>query len=76
MLDFVDILQQEPIRAGVLPVDYDFEVHKELVLIQPSDMPVMYADTSALEQDFGFRSNTSLWEGLRKFAEWYKEFYL
>ena len=76
LLDFVDILQQELIRAGVLPADYDFEAHKELVPMQPGDVPVTYADTSALERDFGFRPNTSLREGLRKFAEWYKEFYL
>lgn len=76
LLDFVDILQQELIRAGVLPSDYDFEKHKEFVAMQPGDVPVTYADTSALERDFGFRPNTSLREGLRKFAEWYKAFYL
>ena len=76
LLDFVDILQQELIRAGVLPEDYDFEAHKELVPMQPGDVPVTYADTSALERDFGFKPSTSLREGLRKFAEWYKEFYL
>ncbi len=75
LLDFVDILQQELIRADVLPEDYDFEAHKELVPMQPGDVPVTYADTSALERDFGFKPNTSLREGLRKFAEWYKEFY-
>lgn len=75
LLDFVDILQQELIRAGVLPEDYDFEAHKELVPMQPGDVPVTFADTSALEKDFGFKPNTSLREGLRKFAEWYKEFY-
>jgi nucleoside-diphosphate-sugar epimerase len=75
LLDFVDILQQELIRAGVLPEDYDFEAHKELVPMQPGDVPVTYADTSALERDFGFRPGTSLRDGLRKFAEWYKEFY-
>ena len=75
LLDFVDILQQELIRAGVLPEDYDFEVHKELVPMQPGDVPITYADTTALEEDFGFKPNTSLREGLRKFAEWYKEFY-
>lgn len=75
LLDFVDILQQELIRAGVLPADYDFEAHKELVPMQPGDVPVTYADTSALERDFGFKPSTSLREGLRKFAEWYKEFY-
>ena len=75
LLDFVDILQQELIAAGVLPQDYDFEAHKELVPMQPGDVPVTYADTSALEQDFGFKPNTSLREGLRRFARWYKEFY-
>ena len=75
LLDFVDILQQELIAAGVLPEDYDFEAHKELVPMQPGDVPVTYADTSALERDFGFRPNTPLREGLRKFAKWYKEFY-
>lgn len=76
LLDFVDILQQELIAAGVLPADYDFEAHKELVPMQPGDVPVTYADTSALERDFGFKPNTSLREGLRKFAQWYKMFYL
>ena len=76
LLDFVDILQQELIRAGVLPEDYDFEAHKELVPMQPGDVPVTYADTSALERDFGFKPSTSLRDGLRKFAEWYREFYL
>jgi nucleoside-diphosphate-sugar epimerase len=75
LLDFVDILQQELIRAGVLPEDYDFEAHKELVPMQPGDVPVTYADTSALERDFGFKPSTSLRDGLRKFAEWYKAFY-
>jgi nucleoside-diphosphate-sugar epimerase len=75
LLDFVDILQQELIRAGVLPEDYDFDAHKELVPMQPGDVPVTYADTSALERDFGFKPSTSLRDGLRKFAEWYKEFY-
>lgn len=75
LLDFVDILQQELIRAKVLPEDYDFEAHKELVAMQPGDVPVTYADTSALEADFGFKPSTSLRDGLRKFAEWYKEFY-
>jgi nucleoside-diphosphate-sugar epimerase len=75
LLDFVDILQQELIRAGVLPEDYDFEAHKELVPMQPGDVPVTYADTSALERDFGFKPNTDLRDGLRKFAEWYKKFY-
>ena len=75
LLDFVTILQEELIRARVLPEDYDFEAHKELVPMQPGDVPVTYADTSALEQDYGFRPNTSLRDGLRKFAERYKEFY-
>lgn len=76
LLDFVDILQQELIRAGVLPEDYDFEAHKELVPMQPGDVPITYADTSALERDFGFKPSTRLRDGLRKFAEWYKDFYL
>lgn len=76
LLDFVTILQEELIRAGVLPEDYDFDAHKELVPMQPGDVPVTYADTSALERDFGFKPSTSLREGLRKFAEWYKEFYM
>ena len=76
LLDFVDILQQELIVAGVLPADYDFEAHKQLVPMQPGDVPVTYADSSALEADFGFRPNTALRDGLRKFAQWYKEFYL
>lgn len=76
LLDFVDILQQELIRAGVLPENYDFEAHKELVPMQPGDVPVTYADTSALERDFDFKPSTSLREGLRKFAEWYKAFYM
>lgn len=75
LLDFVDILQQELVRAGVLPADYDFEVHKELVPMQPGDVPVTYADTSALERDFGFRPSTSLRDGLRAFAEWYAGYY-
>ena len=75
LLEFVDILQQELIRAGVLPDDYDFEAHKKLVPMQPGDVPVTYADTIALEEDFGFKPQTSLRTGLRKFAEWYKEFY-
>lgn len=75
LLDFVSILQEELIRAGVLPPNYDFEAHKELVPMQPGDVPVTYADTSALEQDFGFKPSTDLRTGLRKFAEWYKKFY-
>lgn len=76
LLDFVDILQQELIRAGVLIQDYDFDAHKELVAMQPGDVPITYADTTPLEKEFGFKPNTPLREGLRKFAEWYKEFYL
>ena len=75
LLDFVQILQEELIRAGVLPQDYDFEAHKQLVPMQPGDVPVTFADTTPLEEDFGFRPHTSLREGLRKFVEWYKEFY-
>ena len=75
LLDFVDILQQELIRAEILPANYDFEAHKELVPMQPGDVPVTYADTSALERDFGFKPSTDLRTGLRRFAEWYKEFY-
>lgn len=75
LLDFVQILQEELIAAEVLPADYDFEAHKELVPMQPGDVPVTYADTSALERDFGFRPSTSLREGLRNFAHWYKQFY-
>ena len=76
LLDFVNILQDELIRAGVLPEDYDFEAHKELVPMQPGDVPVTYADTSALERDFGFKPSTSLRQGLRQFARWYKAFYM
>jgi nucleoside-diphosphate-sugar epimerase len=75
LLDFVNILQEELVRAGVLPMDYDFEAHKELVPMQPGDVPVTYADASALERDFGFTPKIALREGLRKFAEWYKEYY-
>ena len=75
LLDFVDILQQELIAAKVLPEDYDFESHKQLVPMQPGDVPVTFADTSALENDLGFKPNTPLREGLRKFARWYKDFY-
>lgn len=75
LLDFVEILQDELKRAEVLPADYDFEAHKQLVGMQPGDVEVTYADTSELEADFGFKPNTSLREGLRRFAEWYKEFY-
>lgn len=75
LLDFVQILQEELVRANVLPSDYDFEAYKELVPMQAGDVPVTFADTSALERDFGFKPSTSLREGLRRFAEWYKEFY-
>ena len=75
LLDFVQILQEELLRADVLPADYDFEAHKELVAMQPGDVPVTYADTTALEEDFGFKPHTPLRDGLRRFAEWYKEFY-
>ena len=76
LLDFVQILSEELIRAGVLPKDYDLEAHKELVPMQAGDVPITYADTSALERDFGFKPSTSLREGLRKFAKWYKDFYI
>ena len=76
LLDFVRILQEELVRAKVLPVDYDFETHKELVPMQAGDVPITFADTSALEQDMGFKPHTSLREGLRHFAEWYKDFYM
>ncbi|MBQ6911777.1 MAG: GDP-mannose 4,6-dehydratase [Bacteroidales bacterium] len=75
LLDFVNILQEELVRAGVLPQDYDFEAHKELVPMQPGDVPTTYADASALERDFGFVPKITLREGLRKFAQWYKEYY-
>ena len=75
LLTFVDILQQELVRAGVLPADYDFEAHKNLVPMQPGDVPVTYADTTALERDYGFKPSTSLRDGLRRFAEWYAAFY-
>ena len=75
LLDFVQILSEELVRAGVLPADYDFEAHKELVPMQPGDVPVTFADTEPLERDFGFKPHTPLRDGLRKFAEWYKEFY-
>lgn len=76
LLDFVDILQQELVRAGVLPIDYDFAAHKKLVPMQPGDVPVTYADTEALSRDFGYCPMTSLRDGLRKFAEWYKAYYV
>lgn len=75
LLDFVTILQEELVRAGVLPKDYDFEAHKELVAMQPGDVPVTYADTTPLEEDFGYRPNTSLRDGLRSFAKWYQRYY-
>ena len=75
LLDFVQILQEELVSAGVLPEDYDFEAHKELVPMQPGDVPVTYADTTALERDFGFKPSTSLRDGLRAFAQWYSEYY-
>ncbi|MGN1189140.1 MAG: NAD-dependent epimerase/dehydratase family protein [Candidatus Ornithospirochaeta sp.] len=75
LLDFVQILSEELVRAGVLPEDYDFDSHKELVPMQPGDVPITYADTSALERDFGFKPSTFLRDGLRAFAEWYKKFY-
>lgn len=75
LLDFVQILSEELVRAGVLPENYDFEAHKELVAMQPGDVPVTYADTSALERDFDYKPSTSLREGVRNFAEWYAEFY-
>ena len=75
LLDFVTILQEELIRAGVLPFDYDFDAHKELVPMQPGDVPVTFADTTPLEDDFGYKPNTPLREGLRKFSEWYKQYY-
>ncbi|MCF0237031.1 MAG: GDP-mannose 4,6-dehydratase, partial [Sphaerochaetaceae bacterium] len=75
LLDFVQILSEELVSAGVLPSDYDFEAHKKLVPMQAGDVPVTYADTSALERDFGFKPSTTLREGLRRFAKWYKEFY-
>ena len=75
LLDFVQILQEELVRAKVLPEDYDFDAHKELVPMQPGDVPVTYADTTPLERDYGFKPATSLRVGLRRFAEWYKEYY-
>lgn len=76
LLDFVQILSEELVRAGVLPAGYDFEAHKELVPMQPGDVPVTFANTEPLERDFGFKPHTPLRDGLRKFAEWYKEFYM
>ena len=76
LLDFVRILSEELINAGVLPNDYDFEAHKELVPMQPGDVPVTYADTTPLERDFGFKPSTPLRDGLRAFVRWYKKFYM
>ena len=76
LLDFVQILQEELVRAGVLPQDFDFEAHKELVPMQPGDVPTTYADSSVLERDFGFVPKVTLREGLRKFAEWYAAYYI
>lgn len=75
LLDFVSILQDELVRAGVLPNNYDFEAHKELVPMQPGDVPVTFADTTPLEEDFGYKPSTSLRDGLRAFAEWYSSYY-
>ena len=75
VLDFVNILQEERVRAGVLPADFDFEAHKQLVPMQPGDVPTTYADATALERDFEFTPKITLREGLRKFAEWYKQYY-
>ena len=75
LLDFVRILQEELVRAKILPKDFDFDAHKELVAMQPGDVPVTYADTSALERDYGYKPDTDLRTGLRRFAEWYAEFY-
>lgn len=76
LLDYITTLQEELVSAGVLPEDYDFDAHKELVGMQPGDVPVTYADTSALERDFGFKPSASLRKGLRRFAEWYKAYYM
>lgn len=76
LMDFVQILSEELVRAKVLPNDNDFEAHKKIVPMQPGDVPITYADTSVLEEDMGFKPNTSLRDGLRKFVEWYKEFYI
>jgi nucleoside-diphosphate-sugar epimerase len=75
LLDFITVLQEELVNSGVLPADYDFEVHKKLVPMQPGDVPVTYADVSSLERDFGFKPSTDLRTGLRKFAEWYRDYY-
>ena len=76
LLDYISTLQEELVRAGILPADYDFESHRELVGMQPGDVPVTYADSKALEEDYGFKPEIGIREGLRAFAEWYKEFYL
>ena len=76
LLDYISTLQEELVRAGVLPEDYDFEGHRELVGMQPGDVPVTYADSAALERDYGFTPAIGIREGLRKFAEWYKEYYM
>lgn len=76
LLDFVQILSEELVRAKVLPIDFDFDAHKKLVPMQPGDVPITYADVSELERDFGFKPKTTLREGLTKFAEWYAEYYL
>ena len=76
LLDYISTLQEELVRAGVLPQDYDFEAHKKLAPMQPGDVPVTYADSSALEADYGFRPSIGIREGLRKFAEWYREYYM
>ena len=76
LLDFITVLQEELIRAGILPEDYDFEAHKELVPMQAGDVPITYADSTALEKDYGFRPRVGIREGLRAFAEWYRDFYL
>ena len=76
LLDYITVLQEELVRAGVLPKDYDFDAHKKLVPMQPGDVPVTYADASALERDFGFTPSIGIREGLRAFAEWYKSYYM
>ena len=76
LLDYISTLQEELVNAGVLPADYDFEAHRELVGMQPGDVPVTYADSTALENDYGFTPKIGIREGLRKFAEWYKEYYV
>lgn len=75
LLDYISTLQEELVNAGVLPADYDFEAHRELVGMQPGDVPVRYADSKCLEDDYGFRPTIGIREGLRKFAQWYAEYY-